>query len=235
MATLLTIAQAVCDELGLDRPSAVASNSEPTIRQIYAYINREGRTLMKETVWPVLTTLGTISTVSGTSDYDYAADFDRLVDSTSWDRTNSWELIGPENPQTDRWRRESTAATTTRRYFRHYGSFVRINPTPTVNGDTLVYEYVSKFWCESAGGSGQETMTADTDVPLLDAQLIELGTILRFRAARGFDAQEAKFNYDNYKNLILGAQIGGGVLNMEPTLEDPLIDMSNIPDGGYAT
>lgn len=235
MATLLTIAQAVCDEIGLDRPTTVAANSEPTIRQIFAYINREGRTLTKETVWPVLTTLGTITTVSGTSDYNYATDFDRLVDSTSWDRTNNWELIGPENPQTDRWRRESTAAPSTRRYFRHYGTFVRINPTPTVSGDELVYEYVSKNWCTNAALTGLEAFSADSDIPLLDAQLLELGAILRFRAARGFDAIEAKFNYDNYKSLILGAQIGGGVLNMEPTCSDGLLDMSNVPDGGYAS
>ena len=107
LSTLLEIVTRACDELALPRPSAVAGAADNQTRQLLGLLNRGGKAMMREHAWRDLVTLGTITTVNGTEDYAYPADFDRLVAETEWDRTNDWRLVGPLWPQEDRWQRES--------------------------------------------------------------------------------------------------------------------------------
>ena len=45
--SLLTIAQAVADFTGFERPTTVVGNTDPIARQLFAFINREGKQLMR--------------------------------------------------------------------------------------------------------------------------------------------------------------------------------------------
>ncbi len=71
MTTFLEILQAVTDELGLSRPSAVTA-TDPQTRQLVALANRTGSDLMKEVNWTGLQTeyvieFGAPSVLSGTT------------------------------------------------------------------------------------------------------------------------------------------------------------------------
>src|SRR5260221_167727 len=47
--------------------------------------------------------------------------FDWFNNRTMWDRTNRWELLGPDSPQMDKWHRSGIVATGPRRHFRMVG------------------------------------------------------------------------------------------------------------------
>ena len=53
--TLLQLAQQVCDEIGITRPSSVIGNTEQQVRQLLAFCNKLGRDLVREYEWRRLT------------------------------------------------------------------------------------------------------------------------------------------------------------------------------------
>lgn len=233
--SLLTMVQTICLELGLTVPTVVTTSSDQQVRHIAALLNREGKTLCDEADWPKLVKTQTITTVSGTSDYAYPSDFLRMIDGTSWDRTNNWEMLGPDTVLIDRYRRESTTGQVgVRRFFSNTGDGIRIWPPVTVSGDTLVYNYVSKNWAETSSGTDIDSMTADTDVPFLDQELLILGAMARWLDVKGFDSTNAMARYLNRKERRMAQELGGRVMNMEGAPEDPFLSITNVPDSGYA-
>lgn len=235
MATLLSMVQTICLELGLTYPIVAATSSDVQIRQIQALLNREGKTLCDDADWPPLVKLGTITTTAGTSDYDYPADFHRLIDGASWDATNNWEWLGPDTPIIDRWRRESTVGQVgIRRYFTNIGTGLRVYPPVTVSGDTLTYVYASKNWAKTASGTPIEAMTADTDEPLLDPETLILGATARWLDMKGLDSTNAVARYLSRKESRKAAQLGGGVIDMTGEPQDQFPSLRNVPDSGYA-
>lgn len=232
--TMLTIIQTVCREVGLPVPSVVAASSDTQALQLMALLNADGEALCDDADWPALVNLATITTVNGTAEYNYPAGFLRIVDGTMWDRTNDWQIMGPDTVLIDRWRREDSIGDVgIRRYYYPTNAAVRIYPTPTVSGDVLVYNYVSSYWAETSGGSPLSAMTADTDVPRLDNRLLILGTIARWLDAKGLDSTNAMARYLARKESRKAAQLGGGIINMEPRPRDDFIELDNLPDSGY--
>lgn len=66
MTTLLQIIQDTCDELALDRPTAVMSSNDKQVRQMLALLNRLGRDLVKQYEWQRLDKEALITTVQYT-------------------------------------------------------------------------------------------------------------------------------------------------------------------------
>lgn len=133
--------------------------------------------------------------------YPGPADFDRYINQTWWDRTNRWALIGPDSPQVDQWHRSGIVTIGPRRHFRQIGhnglsaasalplNNYRIWPAPGAT-DTpldLVYEYISINTVLAADGTPQSTFLGDTDIPVLDDNMLVLGGKWRFWQIKGFD------------------------------------------------
>jgi len=229
----LAIVNQAQDELGQTRSSSLAATDAGT-RQFLALANAHGRYLMKKHTWSAIQALATITLANGTEDYAVASDFDRFIDDTQWDRTNAWELIGPISPQFDRFRRETLGATLgPRRAIRLLGTTIRVSPTPTANGDVLVYEYISNKWARSSGGTPQTTITGDSDTTVFDDQLMVLGIKYRYRHGKGYEADSFKDEHDDYYDLCKSSDIGVGVINMNPESLPEFITLDNIPDTGY--
>ena len=77
--SLLTIAQAVSDFVGFERPTTVAGNTDPIARQLLVMINREGAQLMRANNWPILMKEHTFSTVNGPQKSALPTDFYRVA------------------------------------------------------------------------------------------------------------------------------------------------------------
>lgn len=146
------------------------------------------------------TAIGITLTISQDT-YPGPSDFDRYINQTWWDRTNRWALIGPDSPQVDQWHRSGIVTIGPRRHFRQIGynglsatsalplNNYRIWPAPGAT-DTpldLVYEYISINTVLSAAGVPQPTFQADTDIPILDENMLILGGKWRFWQIKGFD------------------------------------------------
>lgn len=215
LKTLLDIVRRAAGEMGIPRPVAVYGNIDIQTSQLFDFANAVGADLIEHHPWTALHTLATITTVEGQSDYELPEDFAGFISDTGWDRTNQWRLIGPDNPQTDRTIRESGVLDPTRRRFRRYGSIITINPTPTVSGDALVYEYVSKNWVRSASNVGREEFEADTDTTIFPARLLVDGIKMKFLAAKGMYADPAREEYEARRDRLVGEDLGGGSLHMD--------------------
>src|SRR3990167_6962871 len=187
MTTLLTIIQDACKEVGLPSPSAVISSTDETVIALLAMANREGRSIARDHDWTILVKLATITTASATAEYALEDDYSRLLLNTEWDNTGLQPLIGPTSEQ--EWRAIKSSGIGSGVVGRRYkiarattGNTrkVYIDPTPT-SIDTLTYEYISKNWCAASGGTPAAAWAADTDVNIVDDDLLRLGIQVRFR------------------------------------------------------
>lgn len=243
MATLLSIIQDACKELGLPSPSAVAASTDETVITLLAMANREGRAIARDHDWTVLTKPATITTIASTAEYALEDDYSRLLRQTEWDNTGLRPMVGPVNEQ--EWRALKVSAVGSgvvgRRFRIARGSTgitrkVWIDPTPT-SVDTLTYQYTSKYWCANAAGTPKEGWTVDTDVPIVDpdGDLHRLGIQVRFRRSKGLDfASEADEYLDLFKTLVAQDR-PSPVLNMAPSPGAALLSLNNVPETGYGS
>jgi len=123
---------------------AVQANSTPQAARILSVDSSTQVTMDMEAT-------GTITSADVTfaqDTYYYPGDWDFTQNRTMWDRTNRWELLGPDSPQLDQWHRSGIVATGPRRHFRRLGSIpqrFRIWPPPAEIASPLqlVFEYLS--------------------------------------------------------------------------------------------
>lgn len=208
--SLLTLVQAVCQEIDLPSPSTVVGNTDRQVVQLLALAQREGKDLARRTTWSVLTkqfthTLtaaedqGAVTTVVG-------SDFDFLINCTIWDRSQMRPVDGSISPQV--WQ-QFKAENITGPYvqFRIRGGKFLCIPTPTA-GHTLAGEYYSKHWCQSAALAGQAAWAADTDTGILDEDLMTLGLHWRWLRTKGLAYAEQFNEYERQVNDAI-ARDGG--------------------------
>lgn len=231
--TLLDIVRRAAGEMGLPKPSAVVGTTDIQTQQLFDFANATGADLAEHHPWTALQTLATVSTVAGQADYDLPSDFAGFIADTGWDRTNQWRLIGPETPQADRAIRESGMVDPTYRRFRILGDVIRINPTPSTNGEVLVYEYVSSHWARSSTGTALEEFAADSDATIWPGRLIVDGIKTKFMAAKGMYADPLREEYEARRDRLVAADLGGGKITMGDEWSGPLYD-PGIPDGNWS-
>lgn len=177
------------------------------------------------------------------SDYALPSDYRRMVDGTLWDRTRFWQMRGAMSPQSWQLFKSSPIgrASIQRRWRIRLGSTLTagstpvfsIDPVPTDNGSTLVFEYVSNAWCQSSGGTAQTSWMADTDTGILDEYLIRLGVKWRMMERLGIEFAAAKMEYDYELDRSMAADGGAAILDMAPNNDTFLLNYFNIPEEGY--
>lgn len=238
--TLLTICQNVAKIAGVSSPSAVVGVQEETAQLLLACANRAGKYLAKRHGWLALVTEYTFSTVAATANYELPSDYDRLVSGTLWDRSNYESLRGPLSPQEWQLHKSSvlaSTATTWKRFrIRNVSGNTRFSIDPTPDAiETLVFEYVSRNWCESAGGTGQSEWAKDTDVGVLDEYLLELETTWRVLSRLGLSYEEEFMESKNEVNQAVARDGGAPTLYLTRRRSMHLLGPQNIPDTGYGS
>lgn len=169
--------------------------------------------------------------------------FGWFLNRTMWDRTNQWELIGPISPSLDEWQRSGIVTTGPRRRWRQIGTTVgathqnmwRLWPPPTASGSypaTLVFEYEAKTWARDAAGAALESLSADDDYPIVDAQAIILSTKWRLWQAKGFQYAALQAEYIDYTSRLAARDGGSPDLTLaKPYAGSALLTTDQIPDG----
>lgn len=211
-----------------------------------SYIPAAARVLTVDSSTQITMDMVATGTAVGT-DITYAQDtfpgptgYDRQINRTSWDRTNRWELIGPDSPQTDEWHRSGIVTTGPRRHFRWVGDLAggnyRLWPPPQAV-DTpfqIAWEYVSNYWVQSVSGTNKASFTLDTDVPVLDSQAIILGTKWRFAQAKSLpSAASLQLEYTDYCNQLIARDGGAPTLRASKRPASVLLTSWNVQDANY--
>jgi hypothetical protein len=193
-----------------------------------------------------------VSFIVAQDTYQIPTDFDFLTNRTMWDRTNRWELLGPDSPQMDQWHQSGVVPTGPRRHFRKLSPFstgtFRLWPAPfeIAANLQLVFEYSSNL-CVAVGGnfsapaSGgyndppnfSSTWTTDTDQPMLDDDLLIKGLKWKFWEAKGFNYASLKNDWIDYVDQQWGRDGARPTLNLVKRVNPIFISPANVQDGFF--
>lgn len=235
--TLLQLMQTVCDEVGLPRPDFITTSTDQQIRQLLALANREGREQASAPEqWPQLRGEQTITLVNGQAAYNFPSDFESYIPDTIWDRDMRWPVAGPLSAQEWQFLKSGLINTQPWMRYRVMSGQLYIDPTPTTTtaGQSIVIEYQSKAWCQSAAGVVQTAWTADTDTFRLPDDIMVLGTKWRFLAAKRMDYSEEKAQWVAAVDRELArAYVGKTQPLNRISYSNTLGGWGNVPDGDF--
>ena len=204
--SLLTICQDAADEVGTVRPSTIIGNSDETARKLLRYANKVGKRLAKFAPWQALRRENTFTAVAGdeqTAIFTGVTDFDRFVPETFWDRTNKYLVSGPISALEWQSLKAQDYDDVGYKFIYRDGS---VFFTPDADGgESMAYEYISTFWCtDTTGATGRVAFAVDSDIGVLNEELITYGVIYEFLAGDGLPAAAAKVQYDEFCDYLIG-------------------------------
>lgn len=229
--TMLSIIQDACGRLSLVQPTVVVGSTDKQVIQLLALLNQEGKDLATKCAWQALTEQGTFVTVAAaTQPGAIPADFDRFIPNTFFNRTTRRPITGPITPLQWQWIQAQPVYSAVYLAFRiRTGSFL-MAPTPPA-GQSVYFEYVSKYWALSAALAAKAKFTVDTDTSYLDEELLTLGLEWRYLRAKGLDYAEEMETYERQVEQSVARDGGSSALSIAPQPID--LNRVNLPDGNF--
>lgn len=233
MATLLSIIQGAALRVGIAPAPATGITGDPNGRALVEAARQEARALARRHDWSALVKEKTFTTTATeTQTGALPTDYDRMTPGSFMNRSLVREVRGPLTSQEWQALQALNVAPIFDR-FRIRGGLLLIFPAPAA-GQTMAFEYVTNQWCTSSLGVAQSDWLADTDLPLLDAELLTLGVVWRYLQAKGFEYSEAFRSYEMAVSDAMGRDGGGKqTLSLAPSrmggLADPYIQEGNWP------
>lgn len=189
---LLSIVQSASRRLGLGEPTVVIASSDPRVQQMRGLLEEEGNYLVSAHDWTRLLKEKTFTTTATEIQTGaIPADFDRFVNESGYNRSETRRLVGPLSPQ--EWQAEKgVLASVLWDAFRVRGTDYIMVPVPEA-GQTVAFEYVSNYWIANNPDNNGDvsSFVADSDTVLFDVELLTLGIIWRWLDAKGLDYAEA--------------------------------------------
>lgn len=190
--------QFAASRVGITPPSVVVGSTDLQVQELLTVAQEEGFQLMRRGTWQILRKQQQFTAVAQEIQTNMIpSDFDRFVQETFWNRTRKRILWGPITPQ--EWQNlKAWGATPAMDTFVIRGGNVLITPNPSA-GDQMYFEYISKNWCRSSGGTPQDEWLADTDTGILDEKIMRQGVVWRYKQKKGL-----KFDIDarNYETQV---------------------------------
>jgi hypothetical protein len=185
--TLKTMLQEAAGRMGLPQPDSIVGNEEETAVRLLAIAHQSGYELVRRHPWQHLCTEKTFTTVAAETQTDtpLPTDFDRFIDGTVYNRSKKRELDGPLTK--DEWNNlKSLTSQPVIDGFRIRGGLFLYYPAPEA-GDTVAYEYVSRYWIATAAGNAGTLarFAADTNTILFDEEMFIQDVIWRYEKATG--------------------------------------------------
>ena len=165
--------------------------------------------------------------------YAFPSDFDHLIDRTDWDKSQHWEMLGPESAQQWQWLKSGFISSGPRIRFRPLGNLFQIWPAIGA-AHVLGFEYVSNAWAQATGGGAfKGSFTVDTDTCIWPDRLMVLFLKRKYWEIKGFDTTAIERDFDAELDLAKAHDAGSPTLSMNPRINSVLIGWENIPDANY--
>jgi hypothetical protein len=239
--TGLVIVQEVCGQLGLPVPATAIAGigTDATPVQMVALLNNAGRRLCKPTrgyKWTLLTKTFSLDTVPAQNLYDVPADWDSFDDMTGWNFSQRLPMIGPATaPEWMAVQARNLGGNTISVIYRMRGGKMELFFVPASGSQNLQISYTSRAWVRDANDPliFRDYVSADADVVLWDAELIQSALKLAFLKAKGFDTSAAQAEYDEILEAAMNADSDAPVLTSTPSAYPLISPATNVPDTGY--
>lgn len=172
--------------------------------------------------------------------YEMPIDFRKYTNNTWWDRTNHWQLLGPDSAQLDQWHRSGIVATGPRRHWRNIGPYLntyRLWPPPAelVEPIQAVFEYIS---LNSVRTNGSYTVFSqyfanDADIPILDDRALVMSIKWRFWEQKGMNYISKRDEYDTWVNRVMARDGGAKTLSLVHCIDPFYLNSYQVQDGFY--
>lgn len=173
-----------------------------------------------------------VTTATETQSAVIPSDFDRFLPGTVWNRTKSRRVVGPLGSERYQMLQASVSVSTWDAFRIRGGAFLMF-PTPDA-GDTIAFEYVKNTWCtDSTGTTYQTAWVADSDLPVLDDEIMTLGIVWRFLQQKGLAYGEAFRSYENAINAAAAEDGGYDLLDLNSAGIGSVYD-PYVPDGDWS-
>jgi len=233
--TLLTIVNRVQATCNLPVTTTVFSNTGETQKQLLALCNMAGDIIAREHDWQVLVTEKTFTTTATEEQTDGTAalptDLERIINETLWNRTTTDPVYGPLSAAN--WQAQKASMTSgVWSQYRLRGNSIWMYPIPAA-GNSVYYEYVSKNWCQSAGGTSQSAWAADSDTGRIPEHLLVLGLAWRWLESKGLDYGA---RYDEYEKELAKAKARDGTRKRH-SITGPVyrtVSTGRVPEGSWS-
>lgn len=215
--TLLTICQDVARQVGFAVPlSIVNATNDKTAQQLYSLANRAGESMAKVKRWQTLVKENTFTLATADQDYAFPADFRHIIPETTWNRDDRRKVINPLNSQEWAFYKgwQTLSGLNLRARIRNDELEFEQTISSDMNGETIAYEYLSKYWAEDSGGTAKAAFTADSDVALLDEEIITLSVLYRFKRSKGLDWESDFMDYKIELDTVKGYDSGSRNINL---------------------
>ena len=242
MARFETVTQAI-KQAGLESgllniPTDPYSSTDPAIQQLVGLATSCGRELLQMREWQKLIVSYSLTTQIGdTGFYNLPVDYDRHIDQTDWNPSNRLPLGGPLTAQDYTYLLATNLASSTIYIsFREKdGQFV-VLPQPPPVGQTLTFEYISRYWVATSAAPtilAKDAPTQADDIVLYDPILFQKFLKLRFLEAKKFDTTAASQQFENALMSRGGQDKSAPVLSAARARGFPYLDDRNVPETGY--
>ena len=211
--SVLQIVQTACRRIGILAPTMAIGSIDQQIIQLVSLCEEEGQELADRYPWEVLQTEALFTTVAAqvqTTLAVTAPGFNYIVNDTIWNRTLRRPVYGPTSEQ-DWQQKKAIQLNGPFNSFRIINDVINFYPAPAA-GQVCVFEYISRNWV-TTGATSSATWLLDADTPKLNDQLIILGLIWRWKAAKGLDYSEDFAKYERRVADAMGRDAGKPKLN----------------------
>lgn len=188
------------------------------------------------------TTLTGQSVTFAVEQYDFPSDFAYLIQQTEWDRSFRWQLLGPISAQEWQVIKSGISPVGPRMRFRIFNNSFNVNPVgsaSTIYTNTIEFEYVSKNWVATAAAPtapAQAAFLTDTDVSLIDEDLLTMAVKWRFLRSKGLSYDDEFEQYQDKYNRTIGRDASSRNLPLNARSSGiHLLGPANVPDSGFGS
>lgn len=236
----LQLAQQALGEMGMPRPTTLVSGADETAQQVLMLFNGLGEKLCRLPLWTETRREWSLTTTTADS-YDLPADWLVPLVGTAWDRSNRWPLLGPKVPSEWQYLKSGFGVAAPQYRYRFINGQFTLFPAPAAN-TVIAQEYLSAAWVYGVNPAiptqadvDKYRITADTDYPLLDDQLLITGLKLMFRESKGLDSSKVQEEFEDMLEAAWANSTSAPTLSLAPIPTNIFISEWNAPDTGYGT
>jgi len=237
--TVLSIGQSLSDDVGLPRYSNLFGNLDQNARRILNSI-KDGLLLdvFSDADWEMLKKSATISVLGGgVTTYSLSSDFDRIINDTIWDSTNSRSVRGPVDLR--EWQvyvSGSSQIAGLELVCRIQGDQDNNQKVltfyPDTSASTVSFWYISKKCVYSSGGEVKETITADDDLFIVPDKAVRAAAKWRLLRSMGMDFNDEQMEYEALVEDLMANDTGGKKIHTNRMMK---YDIANVPQTGFGS
>jgi hypothetical protein len=210
-------------------PTTIIGNTSPTAKLLKSAAQDIGRFLEREYSWQALKKSYSFATSDGVTAYDIPEEMRRFANMTIWSDTDEWSLrlVGDKGYRT---LLSGIVAPSIRFYYSVFANQINLNPAPGATSYSIVFDYYTKYFCESSGGTGQDRWAADSDVSRLDDNLMALGVRYLYLQRNGLPFDEEKASFLTASKSLLADDRPREIIDVGVM---PQAVPVNVPDGNW--